>query len=109
MPSNSAAVHGFRYNARVLAEHIAGVHFGIQKPSAPIERDRVVAHLLDEVTSSPELRNQQSYLASVVVFDPSTGPVSGGIVPLAHFVDESGPDSVAVVVETDDTGDIHPA
>jgi hypothetical protein len=109
MPSNSAAVHGFRYNARVLAEHIADVHFGIQKPPVPIERDRVVAHLLDEVTSSPELRNQQSYLASVVVFDPSKGPVSGGIVPLAYFVDESGPDSVAVVVETDDTGDIHPA
>ena len=28
---------------------------------------------------------------------------------LADFVDASGPDGVAITVETDDTGDIHPA
>jgi hypothetical protein len=30
-------------------------------------------------------------------------------VPLADFVDSEGPASVAIAVETDDTGDIHPA
>ena len=29
--------------------------------------------------------------------------------PLAQFVDEEGPAGVAIAVETDDTGDIHPA
>ena len=28
---------------------------------------------------------------------------------LADFVDSDGPDGVAITVETDDTGDIHPA
>ena len=32
-----------------------------------------------------------------------------GIVSLAEFIDAPGPDGVAVTVETDDRGDIHPA
>jgi hypothetical protein len=32
-----------------------------------------------------------------------------GIVPLAHFVDAEGPDAVAIAVEMDASGDIHPA
>ncbi len=32
-----------------------------------------------------------------------------GIVPLAQFVDEEGEPGVAIAVETDDSGDIHPA
>ncbi|MDL2335036.1 MAG: hypothetical protein QFC55_03265, partial [Chloroflexota bacterium] len=31
------------------------------------------------------------------------------ITPLAQFGDEEGPAGVAIAVETDDTGDIHPA
>ena len=32
-----------------------------------------------------------------------------GIVSLADYVDEAGPDGVAITVETDDRGSIHPA
>jgi hypothetical protein len=65
--------------------------------------------LLAEATYAPELWNQQSYLARELVFDPDRGIVDEGIVPLAHFVDETGPNAVAVAVETDADGDIHPA
>ncbi|MGH2692763.1 MAG: NAD(P)-binding domain-containing protein [Actinomycetota bacterium] len=108
IPSNSAAVHGFRYNARVLAHHLASTHFGVQTPGTRIEPANLVPYLLDEVTGAPELWNQQSYLARVISFEEKEGIVDRGILPLAHFVDEAGPDAVAAAVETDETGDIHP-
>ena len=109
MPSNSAAVHGFRYNARILARHIAERHFGAAPQGHGLEEAEVLPHLLRELTAAPELWNQQSYLARVVTFEREHGILDRGIVPLAHFVDERGPDAVAVAVETDPDGDIHPA
>jgi thioredoxin reductase len=109
IPSNSAAVHGFRYNARVLAGHIAETRLAITRERQTVEQDRVVPYLLDEATRAPELWNQQSYLARALVADPSKGILDDGIVPLAHFVDSAGPDGVAIAVETDAEGDIHPA
>jgi hypothetical protein len=53
--------------------------------------------------------NQQSYLARVVSFDREAGILDDGIHPLHYFVDSDGPSAVALAVETDDTGDIHPA
>jgi len=110
IPSNSAAVHGFRYNARVLAEHIAFKHFGIERERPDVKAGEVVDYLLHEATTAPELWNQQSYLARVIDVDPAVGPVDGGILPLEAFVDDRGaPDAVAVAIETDGEGDIHPA
>jgi thioredoxin reductase len=114
IPSNSAAVHGFRYNARVLATHLARTHFGADPDRPSLPPDQVVPYLLAEAAHAPELWNQRSYLCRVVSFDPDGSGWGGGcrdegILPLAHFVDSSGPDAVAVTVETDDTGDIHPA
>jgi thioredoxin reductase len=108
IPSNSAAVHGFRYNARVLARHLAATHLGIEVPGTRIEPSDLVPYLLDEVAGAPELWNQQSYLARVIRFDQGEGVIDQGILPLAHFVDEDGPDAIAAAVETDDSGDIHP-
>lgn len=108
IPSNSAAVQGFRYNARVMAEHLAAAHFGVSPPARAIHPDQLVAHLLGEATSGPELWNQRSYLASAVELRDG-GWFDAGIQPLAHFVDAAGPDAVAVAVETDSAGDIHPA
>lgn len=109
IPSNSAAVHGFRYNARVLAEHLATTLSGRPDGATPLEEAAVVDRLLDEMTFAPELWNQQSYLARVVSFDGTAGIRDEGIEPLAHFVDASGPPAVAVTLETDSDGDIHPA
>lgn len=108
-PSTSGSVHGLRYNAKVLASHVAERFFGVSHPSTPLERGEVVDFLLEQATHGPELWNQQSYLARVVSLDSSRGPVDEGIYPLAHFVDTSGPDAIAVAVETDDKGSIHPA
>jgi thioredoxin reductase len=108
-PGGGAAVHGFRYSARVMARHIAETKFGLARPSGTIDPDDVVPYLARETTSAPELWHQQNYLARVVAFDPDRGIVDEGILPLQHFVDSTGPDSVAVTVETDAEGDIHPA
>jgi hypothetical protein len=69
----------------------------------------LVEYLLDELTDAPELWHQKSYLARAVSRDPDGTLRDDGIVSLAAFVDASGPDAVAVTVETDATGDIHPA
>jgi thioredoxin reductase len=107
--SNSAAVHGFRYNALVLARHLAETRFGVKLERPTLAASDVVPFLLNEVAEAGELWNQKSYLARAVMFDPQRGIIDDGVVPLANFVDESGPDAVAVTVETDDRGDIRPA
>jgi thioredoxin reductase len=108
IPSNSAAVHGFRYNARVMARHIAETRFGVPPQDRPLPPDGVVPFLLAEMTRAPELWNQQVYLAREISLEPGPGPRDRGIVPLAHFVDATGPDAVVAAVETDGDGQIRP-
>ena len=108
-PSASAAVHGFRYNARVLAEHLARTRFGIEPQHPRLRGEEVVPLLLAEMTRGPELWHQQAHLSRVVTFHPDHGILDEGVQPLAHFVDASGPDAVAVTVETDDRNEIRPA
>jgi hypothetical protein len=107
--SSSGAVAGFRYNARILARHVAQAHFGKARERRPLEADEVIDYLLAEATSAPELWAQRSYLARIVTFEPGGGITDEGILPLAHFVDAGGPDAAAITVETDASGDIHPA
>jgi thioredoxin reductase len=107
IPSSSGAVHGFRHNAQVLARHIAEKHFGVKLPRRSIPQGEVADFLLSEATLSPELWNQRAYLARAISFS-NGAPVDEGIVPLAHFVDSGGPNAVAVTIETDAEGDIHP-
>jgi hypothetical protein len=104
---NSAAVGGFRHNARVLAEHLAAL-LGVPRPVRTLRADEVVPFLLSEVTHAPELLNQKAYLARVLTADQSAGILDAGIQPLAAFVDEAGPDAVAAAVETGEDGRHHP-
>jgi thioredoxin reductase len=108
-PSSSAAVHGFRYNARVLARHLEETLFGRTPERPGLNPEEVVPFLLAEATRAPELWHQASYLCRVVSFDRDRGIADEGIQPLAHFVDSTGPDAVAVAVETDAENDTHPA
>jgi hypothetical protein len=109
LPANSGAVHGARYNARTMVYHVAQKHFGVDVAHPPVSPGSLVDLLLTEATRAPELWNQKSYLARAFSLEPSTGVIDNGIVPLAQFVDEEGDAGVAIAVETDDTGDIHPA
>lgn len=109
LPANSGAVHGARYNTRTMVLNVAERHFGVARPRSGVEPGALVDALLNEATQSPELWNQKSYLARAYSLDPTAGILDEGIVPLAHFVDEEGTAAVAITVETDDTGDIHPA
>jgi thioredoxin reductase len=107
LASNSTSVNGFRYNARVLARHLAETRFGIRLDRPEIERDEVLPYLLAELSHAPELWVQKGYLARVLSLNGAIR--DEGIVPLEHFVDEAGPDSVAVAVEMDPEGRIYPA
>jgi thioredoxin reductase len=108
IPSNSAAVHGFRYNARVLARYIAEQYFGVAFECAAVDRRQVVERLVALASHAPELWNQQSYLAYVFEFPEGDHARDCGIQPLAHFLDSVGTDAVALAIETDGSGDIHP-
>jgi hypothetical protein len=109
IPSNSGAVQGYRYNARVLARHLAETRFGLHTPRAALEPANVVAYLLSELSRGPELWHQRSYLARVINLDRSNGITDEGIVPLAHFIDSGGSDAVAVALESNGQGDPYPA
>jgi thioredoxin reductase len=106
--SSSGSVNGFRYNARVLAQHIAEKHFRTGRVRQPLDGDEIVPHLLWELAHAPELWTQKGYLARVVGVDGAQGIRDEGIVPLTDFVDRDGGDACAVAVEYDADGTIIP-
>ena len=104
--SSTASVNGFRYNARVLAQHIAEQHFGVARERRELTREEIVPFLVAELAHAPELWVQKGYLARVV--DTEGRYRDGGIVPLADYVDRDGGDSVAVAVEYAADGAVTP-
>jgi thioredoxin reductase len=103
--ASSSSVNGFRYNARVLAVHLA------HRLGRPIARprlapDEVVPLLLRELSHAPELWIQKGYLGRVLTF--ADGVNDHGIVPVSHFLDEGGPDAIGATIEVDGSGTIFP-
>jgi len=103
--ASSSAVNGFRYNARVLAQHLAERLNAHEPPRKPV--DDVVTFLLRELSVAPELWVQKGYLCRVV---SSAGGayVDDGVQPVAHFLDAPGPDAFGATVEVDEDGTILP-
>ncbi len=104
---SSSSVGGFRYNARLLAQHIAERHFGRRRECPLVDPAHVVPYLLAELTHSSDLWVQRGYLARVLTFGED-GIRDRGIEPLTHFVDEAGPDALAAVVELRQDASIGP-
>jgi thioredoxin reductase len=104
---NSTSVNGFRYNARVLARHLAE-RLGVERPRRRLERDDLVGFLLHELSCAPELWIQKNFLVRVVSV-AEDGLRDDGILPLEHFLDAPGEDAVAAAIEMDPTGVIYPA
>ena len=109
IPSNSGAVHGARYNARILARRIAEEHFGVATERPRLARGDVLSFCLDELAEAPELWHQRGYLARVITVSPEEGVLDEGIVPLTTFLDGTGPDGLALTIEADGTGASYPA
>jgi thioredoxin reductase len=103
--ASSSAVNGFRYNARVLAQHLAETLTRLDRPRPPVPD--VASFLLRELSSAPELWVQKGYLCRVAL-SGADGFVDEGVVPLAHFLDAGGHDAVAASIEVDDAGRIIP-
>jgi thioredoxin reductase len=108
VPANSGAVHGARYNARVLARHIAEQRFGTPATRAPVAPGDLVSTIAGELAEAPELWHQRAYLARAFTVDADAGLVDDGVQPLTHFLDEDGPNAVAATLEADGTGAIFP-
>jgi len=108
VPANSGAVHGHRYNGRVLARHLASTRFGVELPRPRVAPDELFAFVVDELVHGPEIWHQRAYLARVVSLSPEEGLRDEGIVPLTTFLDAGGGDALAVTIEADGTGAIYP-
>jgi thioredoxin reductase len=106
--ASSTAVNGFRYNAAVLARHLARSVFGLELPRPLVPADESVPFLLREASHAPELWIQKGYLARVLAVDPSEGVRDEGILPLAHFADAGPDEGIAVTLEHDPHGTIRP-
>jgi thioredoxin reductase len=109
IPPNSGAVHGARYNARILARRIAEEHFGVKVERPALAQGDVLPFCLDELAEAPELWHQRGFLARVVLVSPEAGIRDDGVVPLTTFLDGGGPDGIALTIEADGTGAIYPA
>ncbi len=108
MPSNSGAVHGARYNARLIAGRVATTRFGYVAPRPSIAPGDLLDVVIRELAEAPELWHQRGYLARVFTADPDAGLVDDGVQPLTHVLDAGGPDSIALTLEADGTGAIYP-
>jgi hypothetical protein len=109
IPANSGAVHGARYNARVLAGHIARTRLGMAEPERPlIAPDAVATFLANDLADAGELFHQRGYLARVLTADGSGGLRDDGIQPLAYVLDADGPDAIITSLEADGSGAIFP-
>ena len=107
--SSSGSVNGFRYNARVLAQHIAEKHFGL-RPRAAAARPRR-GRSASAPRSSRTRPSSGRRRATSRGWSASTRPDGirdEGIVPLADFVDRDGGDACAVAVEYDADGTVIP-
>jgi thioredoxin reductase len=104
---NSTSVNGFRYNARVLAEHVAE-RLGRGRERRVVKRDEVAPLLVHDLSYGPELWIQKNFLARVVSFS-DRGILDDGIVPLEHFLDSGGEDAVAAAIELNPRAVIYPA
>jgi thioredoxin reductase len=109
IPSNSGAVQGYRYNARVLASHLAEKISGKRLERPRLQPEQVVPFLLAEATRGPEIWHQRSYLARVIQVEGDGGFTDDGIQPLAYFVDSAGPDAVALTLEANGRDEPYPA
>jgi thioredoxin reductase len=107
-PANSGAVHGARYNARVLSRHIARTRFGVGPSQARLAPEDVIDFCVGEIGGCPEMWHQKAYLARVITVDPARGIVDDGIEPLAHVLDSPGPDAIVLTLEADGSGAIFP-
>ncbi len=108
VPSNSGAVHGARYNARVLAARIAEERFGIVPERPILATDAVAGFVATELAESPELFHQRGYLARVLSADPGGGLRDDGVQPLSQVLDSDGPDVLVATLESDGSGAIYP-
>jgi thioredoxin reductase len=108
IPSNSGAVQGYRYNARVLARHLAETKFGVPATRERLDPASVVPYLLEQVSNGPELWHQRAYLARAINIDRDAGITNDGIVPLQHFLDSGGVDAVAATLESNGQGNPYP-
>jgi thioredoxin reductase len=104
--SLSSMVCGFRYNARVLARHLAETVFGIELERPVVPHERLVSYLTDELNRAPEIAFQKGYLARVLIVEEGRFQ-DAGIRPLEPFVDGTG-DGVAATLEFDQDETIRP-
>lgn len=109
VPSNSGAVHGARYNARLLAGRIAEAGFGVVMERPVMARTAAVARIARDLTESPELFHQRGYLARVYSADASGGLRDEGTQPLEYALDApAAAPTLAVTLESDGSGAIYP-
>ena len=108
MPSNSGAVHGARYNARLLAGRIAATRFGKVPTRTPVPAAAAPDLVLAELAEGPEIWHGRGYLARVLTTDGGNGLLDEGILPLTDWLDAGREDGIAVTLEADGTGAIYP-
>ena len=96
----SSMVCGYRYNARILARHLAERLSGRPAEGARLAPDAVVPFLANELARGPELAHQKGYLARVLRGNTRSGLNDVGVLPLELFLDEER-DGLAVTLELD--------
>ena len=108
IPSNAGAVHGARYNARLLAARIATTRFGAAPAATPVAVDQAADLVLGELVECPEIFHGRGYLARVLAAPTDGGLLDQGVSPLTDWLDNERGDGLAFTLEADGSGAIYP-
>jgi thioredoxin reductase len=100
--SSSAAVHGHRYNARVLARRLAR-HLGASVSREEVRGENLVDKMLTALTDAPELSAQKGYLALGFEKDGTAETL-----PLSFFLDAECREPVGATLEMNAQGEVYP-
>ena len=109
LPANSGAVHGARYNARVLAGHIARTRFGIEPARPAIDRGARGRLARDRARRRP--RAVPPARLSRAGADRRSGRRASATTASSRWRTSStpsGPDAIAITLEADGSGAIYP-
>lgn len=103
----SSMVCGFRYNARILARHVAESLRGERAERPLVAPGEVVPLLAHDLAHGPELMHQKGYLARVLHVEADGAVRDEGVLPLEVFLDGHA-DGLAATLELDAEERIRP-
>ncbi len=104
MTSTSGFIHGFRYNAKILA-HLLAEKSGVIKTRSELIKTDIIDYILEEFNESPDMWLQPGYVGALLQFENEEWRTLG--YRTIHEFNQLSSENSSLVMLTLEYGDIH--